>query len=97
MKLTKTKLKEIIAEELALEAEEEAAPEEGGPSEPTVVQIINLIEPKMKAVDKPKEYAELLKTILKHEHPSLDKALGLKLAFGSTIGNAIIKGLKGKK
>ena len=65
MKLTKSKLKEIIIEELALEAEEEAAePEEKLKSDVEVIK--KKLEGYLKRINTAEEYAQLLQMILAH-------------------------------
>jgi hypothetical protein len=67
MKLTKTKLKEIIAEELALEAEEEA-PAEQEPDKKMLGDVEKLkdrMNGYIDKIDKQDEYEALLTLVLK--------------------------------
>ena len=79
MKLTKTKLKGIIAEELALEAEEEsvAEPEEKLKSDVEVIK--KKLDGYLKRVNEPEEYAQLLQMIL--AHPVKRKQVVLKKLY----------------
>ena len=62
MKLTKSKLKKIIFEELALEAEEEAAAE----PEKKLKSDVEVIKKKLERVNTAEEYYQLLQMILAH-------------------------------
>ena len=66
MKLTKTKLKEIIAEELALEAEEEAAAEPEEKLKSDVAAVLKKMEGYIEKIDTPQEYMQLLNMVLRH-------------------------------
>ena len=66
MKLTKSKLKQLIAEELALEQEEEvsAKPEEKLKSD--VQTIVKKLKGYIEKIDTYQEYGQLLNMVLKH-------------------------------
>ena len=66
MKLTKAKLKEIIVEELAVEAEEEAAAEPEEKLKSDVEVIKKKLEGYLKRINTAEEYAQLLQMILAH-------------------------------
>ena len=76
MKLTKTKLKEIIAEELALEAEEESAAEPEEKLKSDVVSILKKMKGYIEKIDTPQEYMQLLNMIL--DHPVDRKSMVLR-------------------
>lgn len=88
MKLTKSKLKEIIIEELALEAEEEAAePEEKLKSD--VATILKKMKGYIEKIDTPQEYMQLLNMVL--NHPVDRKEMVLR-----KLKDTFLAGMKGK-
>jgi hypothetical protein len=66
MKITKSKLKDILKEELALEAEEEAAAEPEEKLKSDVEVIKKKLEGYLKRINTAEEYAQLLQMILAH-------------------------------
>tara|TARA_R110000851_G_scaffold237619_1_gene390439 strand:+ start:973 stop:1239 length:267 start_codon:yes stop_codon:yes gene_type:complete len=88
MKLTKAKLKEIIIEELAVEAEDETAkPEEKLKSD--VETILKKMKGYIEKIDTPQEYGQLLNMVL--NHPVDRKALVLR-----KLKDTFLAGMKGK-
>ena len=74
MKLTKSKLKEIIIEELALEAEE-AAPEPEEKLKGDVAVILKKMKGYIDKIDTYQEYGQLLNILLKHPVKGKGKVL----------------------
>ena len=89
MKLTKSKLKQIIVEELRLEAEEEAPPESEEKLKSDVVSIIKKMKGYIEKIDTPQEYMQLLNMVL--NHPVDRKPMVLR-----KLKDTFLSGMKGK-
>jgi hypothetical protein len=75
MKLTKSKLKQLIAEELALEQEEEAAAEPEENLKSDVQTIVKKLKGYIEKIDTYQEYGQLLSIVLKHPVSGKGKVL----------------------